>query len=104
MVNRFFKITVTLISFFFLTGFITFFTLLGPSITAISSGNIYKAGTQYLANKAIKDTTGKNSLTFIKDKIEKKDVNENFNQELALMVEKNIKLTRKKLNLKRINQ
>ena len=104
MINRFFKITVILISFFFLTGFITFFALLGPSITAFSTGNIYKAGAQYIVNKTIKDTTGKNSLSFIKDKIEKKDVSENLNQELALLVEKNIKLTRKKLNLKRINQ
>ena len=104
MIDRFVKIAVILISFFFLTGFITLFSLLGPGITALTSGNIYKAGAQYIANKAIRDSTGKNSLNFIKDKIEKKDVNENSIQELMLLVEKNIKLTRKKLNLKNINQ
>ena len=59
MINKFLKITVILVSFFFLTGFITFFSLLGPSVTAFTTGNIYKAGAQYLINKSIKDTTGK---------------------------------------------
>ena len=104
MINRFLKITVILVSFFFLTGFITFFSILGPGVTAFTTGNIYKAGAQYLINKSIKDTTGKSSLSIIKEKIEKKDVNEDLNRQLMLLVEKRIKLTRKKLNLEKINQ
>ena len=90
--------------FFFLTGFIAFFSILGPSVTAITSGNIYKAGAQYYINKSIKDTTGKNSLDLVKEKIEKKDNTNYLNQELKQLVERRIKLARKKLNLKNINQ
>ena len=103
MINRFVKIAGILISFFFLTGFIAFFSILGPSVTAITSGNIYKAGAQYYINKSIKDTTGKNSLDFVKEKIEKKDNKNYLNQELKQLVERRIKLARKKLNLKNIN-
>ena len=101
---RFIKIITILFSFFFLTGFLPIISLLGPSLTAVTSGNIYKAGAQYMLNKTIKDTTGKDSLNYFKEKIEKKDVNKNLNQELMLLVEKRIKLTREKLNLKNINQ
>ena len=101
---RFIKIITILFSFFFLTGFLPIISLLGPSLTAVTSGNIYKAGAQYMLNKTIKDSTGKDSLNYFKDKIEKKDVNKNLNQELMLLVEKRIKLTREKLNLKNINQ
>ena len=98
------KIVGILISFFFLTGFIAFFSILGPSVTAITSGNIYKAGAQYYINKSIKDTTGKNSLDLVKEKIEKKDNTNYLNQELKQLVERRIKLARKKLNLNNINQ
>ena len=53
---RFIKIFTILISFFFLTGFLPVFSILGPSVTAIASGNIYKAGAQYMINKTIKDS------------------------------------------------
>ena len=52
-----FKITRTitiLVSFFFLTGFIPFLTIIGPSVTAISSGNIYKASAQLIIDQSIK--------------------------------------------------
>ena len=58
MIMRVSKITVILISFIFLNGFIPFVSLLGPSLTAATSGNIYKAGIQYTLNKTIKDKTG----------------------------------------------
>ena len=76
---RFIKIITILISFFFLTGFLPVFSILGPSVTAIASGNIYKAGAQYMINKTIEDTTGKNSLTFVKDKIEESNEKKNLN-------------------------
>ena len=101
---RFIKIITVLISFFFLTGFLPVFSILGPSVTAITSGNIYKAGAQYMFNKSIKDTTGKNSLTFVKDKLEKNNEKKNLNKELMQLVEKRIKLTRAKLDLQNINR
>tara|TARA_Y100000591_G_C21235483_1_gene406561 strand:+ start:133 stop:447 length:315 start_codon:yes stop_codon:yes gene_type:complete len=101
---RLFKIITILISFFFLTGFLPVFSILGPSLTAIASGNIYKAGAQFMINKTIKDKTGKNSLTLVKDKIKENKEKNNLNKELMQLVEKRIKLTRAKLNLQNINR
>jgi hypothetical protein len=36
------------------TGFIPIFSLIGPGVTVLSSGNIYKAGTQYLLDHTMK--------------------------------------------------
>ena len=104
MIFKYIKIITLLISFIFLTGFLPFISLLGPGYTVASSGSIYKAGAQYLINKSIKDTTGKSSLDFVKEKIEKKDDTKYFSQELKQLVERRIELARKKLNLKNINQ
>ena len=104
MKYRFIKIITILISFIFLTGFLPLVSILGPSLTAVTSGNIYKAGAQYMLNKTIKDTTGKNSLTFVKDKIEENNEKKNLNKELMQLVEKRIKLTRAKLDLQNINR
>jgi hypothetical protein len=102
MILKISKITVILFSFIFLNGFIPFLSLLGPGITAATSGNIYKAGIQYTFNKTIKNKTGKNSLDFVKEGLNnnKKDIN----YELRLLVEKRILLVRKKINFKNINQ
>tara|TARA_B100000965_G_scaffold352469_1_gene327688 strand:+ start:299 stop:610 length:312 start_codon:yes stop_codon:yes gene_type:complete len=103
MILRVCKITVILISFIFLNGFIPLLSLLGPSLTAVTSGNIYKAGIQYTLNKTIKEKTGKNSLEFVKQEITKNNKS-NINDELRLLVEKRILQARKKLNLNNINQ
>ena len=101
---RFIKIISILVSFLFLTGFFPLLSLLGPGLTAATSGNIYTAGAQYMINTTIKNKTGKNSLNFVKEKVEKKNAKKNFNQELMNLVEKRIKITRKRLNLENINQ
>ena len=101
---KFGKIIAILISFIFLTGFIPVMSLLGPSFTAITSGNIYKAGGQFLISNSIKKKTGKNSLDFVKDTIENKENKKNFDEEFKKLVEKRVYLTRQKMNLKNINQ
>ena len=102
--NKVVKITVILISFIFLTGFIPFMSLLGPSYTAIKSGSISKAGAQYFVNKSIKVKTGKNSLDLVKEKIEINNNTDQINKELKQLVKRRIELARKKLNLTNINQ
>ena len=104
MIKKFIKISVTLISFFFLTGFIPVISILGPSLTAVTSGNIYKASAQFLIDQKIKKETGKNSLALVKQEIDKKNHQNKFNEELKQLVEKRIKMTRKKLNLDNITQ
>ena len=104
MINKFIKIAVMLVSFIFLTGFIPFISILGPSFTAVTSGNIYKASAQFLIDQSIKKKTGKNSLALVKEEIDKKNQQNRLNEDLRQLVEKRIKMTRKKLNLDNIIQ
>ena len=102
---RLFKIFTILVSFLFLTGFTPFISILGPGVTAITSGNIYKATAQFIIDQSIKKKTGKNSLTLVKEEFDKKKNKNEFNEELRNLVEKRIKMTRKKLddqNLKKL--
>ena len=103
MILKLLRIFIIIISFFFLTGFISVFSILGPSVTAITSGNLYKAGAQFIINQSIEKETGKNSLTFIKEEINKNLIkeeitkNNSLNEDLRQLVEKRIKITRQKL-------
>ena len=94
---RLFKIFTILVSFLFLTGFTPFVTILGPGVTVLTSGNIYKATAQFIIDQSIKKKTGKNSLTLVKEELDKKKNKKEFNEELRNLVEKRIKMTRKKL-------
>ena len=111
MIFRFLRIFTIILSFFFLTGFVPIFSLVGPGVTVITSGNIYKASAQFIVNQRIEKETGKNSLTFIKEEINKNLIkdeikkNNSFNEDLRQLVEKRIKITRQKLenqNLKKL--
>ena len=95
---RLFKIFMILISFLFLTGFIPFASILSPGVTVLTSGNIYKATAQFIIDQSIKKKTGKNSLTLVKEELDKKKNKNEFNEELRNLVEKRIKMTRKKLD------
>ena len=94
---RLFKIFTILVSFLFLTGFTPFVTILGPGVTVLTSGNIYKATAQFIIDQSIKKKTGKNSLTLVKEELDKKKNKNEFNEELRNLVEKRIKMTRQKL-------
>ena len=94
---RLFKIFTILVSFLFLTGFTPFISILGPGVTAITSGNIYKATAQFIIDQSIKKKTGKNSLTLVKEELNKNKNKNKFNEELRNLIEKRIKMTRKKL-------
>ena len=94
---RLFKIFTILVSFLFLTGFTPFVSILGPGVTVLTSGNIYKATAQFIIDQSIKKKTGKSSLTLVKEELDKKKNKNQFNEELRNLVEKRIKMTRKKL-------
>ena len=95
-----FKIFTAILFFFFLTGFLPIFSIVGPGMTALTSGNFYKAGAQFLINQRIEKETGKNSLTLIKETLvkEEKSKKNSFNEDLSKLVEKRIMITRKKLD------
>ena len=98
---RLLRILTVILSFFFLTGFVPIFSLVGPSVTALTSGNIYKASAQFIVNQRIEKETGKNSLTLIKETLvenkEKKLKKNSFDDDLKNLVETRIKITRQKL-------
>ena len=94
---RLFKIFTILVSFLFLTGFTPFVSILGPGLTVLTSGNVYKATAQFIIDQSIKKKTGKNSLTLVKEELDKRENNNEFNEELRNLVEKRIKMTRQKL-------
>ena len=109
MVIKLFRILTIIISFIFFTGFMPILSFVGPGVTALTSGNIYKASAQFIINKKIEKETGKNSLTlvknFVEDEINKKSQKNSFEEDLKRLVETRIMITRKKLdeqNLQRL--
>ena len=96
------RILTIILSFFFLSGFVPILSFVGPSVTAITSGNIYKASAQFIVNQRIEKETGKNSLTLIKEtfveETDKKTNQNSFDEDLRQLVETRIKMTRQKLD------
>ena len=100
---RLYRILIVILSFFFLTGFIPIFSFVGPGLTVITSGNVYKASAQFIINKKIEKETGKNSLMLIKETLDKVEIDKkikknSFDEDLRQLVENRIKITRKKLD------
>ena len=98
---RLLRILTIILSFFFLTGFVPILSFVVPGVTVLTTGNVYKAAAQLVIDQSIQKKTGKSSLTLVKDELGKNNKNyeENkFNEELRQLVEKNIKITRAKLD------
>ena len=93
ILNIFFVIFVSV----FLSGCIQTTSLLGPGVTIATTGNILQAGFQYGANTAIKNETGKDVLTHIKDKVDEQNKEKKLHIKLMHLVESRIESTRKKL-------
>ena len=99
---KLFRILTVIVSFFFLTGFVPILSFVGPGVTALTSGNVYKASLQFIINQSIEKETGKNSFTLIKEALveetDKKTTINSFDEELRQLVETRIKMTRQKLD------
>ena len=99
---RLFRILTIILSFFFLTGFVPILSFVGPGVTVLTSGNIYKASAQFIVNQGIEKETGKNSLALIKETLveetDKKIKKNSFDEDLRQLVETRIKMTRQKLD------
>ena len=96
------RILTIIMSFFFLTGFVPILSFVGPGVTFLSSGNVYKASAQFIINKKLEKETGKNSLTLIKEKLvdetNKKIKINSFDEDFRQLVERRIKTTRQILD------
>ena len=132
MIIRFLKISFLLSSFLFLTGSVPLPAVLGPAITAATSGNLVKATAQLVFDNEFKKKTGKSSLNYITEEVSKNNqenrINKDFKdlienrveiahqkivdqnneskiiKDFKLLVEKRVELTHKKLIQQKINQ
>ena len=93
-----------ILKIFFITSYLIFLSgcfqttsLLGPGVTVATTGNVIQAGFQYGANTALKNETGKDVLTHIKDKVDEKNKEKKLHVKLKELLENRIEITRQKL-------
>ena len=96
---KFLKVSFILIFFVFLNGCLQSTALLGPGFTVVSTGNVFQAGLQYGANKAIKKETGKDTFKHLQDAVENQNKNKKFKVKFKNLVKKKFEITREKLKL-----
>ena len=78
----------------FVSGCIQTTSLLGPGVTVATSGNVLQAGFQYGANSVLKNETGKDVLSHIKNTVDERNKKKNFHVKLKQLLEKRIETTR----------
>ena len=71
--------------------------MLGPAITLASTGNLSQAGITFVTNKAVKEETGMDTVTFVSKKIEEKQSETKIRRDFKKLVETNFEKTREKL-------
>ena len=81
----------------FLSGCIQSTALLGPSVTIAKTGNIMQAGLQYGANKAIKNETGKDAITHLKDVVNEKQDRQTLEKKMINFAKNTIDKVKRKL-------
>ena len=101
------KIIVIIISFVFLGACAQHTALIGPAITAGSTGNVMQAGFSYASNMVVKKTTGKSPSEHIslyaeekKEEEKLKKIEAKIQKEMADYLQSHIEIMRNKLNLK----
>ena len=94
---KFKKIYFLVLIYTFLSGCIQSTALLGPGVTIATTGNIMQAGLQYGANTAIKNETGKDAFTHLKDAVEEKQDNQKLNKKIKNFTLNTIDRVKKKL-------
>ena len=91
------KIFFVIFSLVILSGCIQTTSLIGPGVTVATTGNILQAGFQYGANTALKNETGKDVFTHIKDTVDEKNKQKKLHVKLMQLVENRIETTKQKL-------
>ena len=97
MILKLLKLSLFLTSFLFLTGFVPLQAVLGPTITAATSGNLVKATAQLVFDSEFKKKTGKSSLGYIKEEVSKNNQQKRINSEFNDLIEKRVKIVHQKL-------
>ena len=97
MILRFLKLSLFFTSFLFLTGFVPLPAVLGPAITAATSGNLVKATAQLVFDHEFKKKTGKSSLGYITEEVSKNNKENQINEDFKNLIEKRVKIIHQKL-------
>ena len=93
------KIFIYIISALILSGCVQSTAMVGPALTLASTGNISQAGVTFFTNKAVKEETGMDTVSYVSNKIEKKQSKTKLRREFKKLVETNFVKTRNKLIL-----
>ena len=94
---KYLKIYFLIVISISLSGCIQSTALLGPGFTIATTGNIMQAGLQYSANTAIKNETGKDALTHLKDVVEEEKDTQKFEKKIKNLAKNTISKVKKKL-------
>ena len=97
MILKLLKLSLIFTSFIFLTGFVHLPAVLGPSITAATSGNLMKASAQLVFNNEFKKKTGKSSLGYITEEVSKNNQQKRINNEFSDLIKNRVKIVHQKL-------
>ena len=94
---KFKKIYLLVLIFILLSGCIHSSALLGPGITIATTGNVMQAGLQYGANTAIKNETGKDALTHLKNVVDEEQESKKLERKIKNFTKNTIDKVKKKL-------
>ena len=94
---KFKKIYFLVLISVFLSGCIQSTALLGPGVTIATTGNIMQAGLQYGANTAIKNETGKDAITHLKDAVNEEQNNKKLEEKIRNIARNTIDKVKRKL-------
>ena len=94
---KFKKIYFLVLISIFLSGCIQSTALLGPGVTIATTGNIMQAGLQYGANTAIKNETGKDAITHLKDAVNEEKDSQKFEDKIRNITKNTIDKVKRKL-------
>ena len=71
--------------------------MLGPAITAATSGNLAKATAQLVFDNEFKKKTGKSSLGYITEEVSKNNQQNRINKDFKNLIEKRVQIAHQKL-------
>ena len=94
---KFKKIYFLVLISIFLSGCIQSTALLGPGVTIATTGNIMQAGLQYGANTAIKNETGKDAITHLKDAVNEEQDSQKIEEKIRNITKNTIDKVKRKL-------
>ena len=96
---KYLKIYFLIVFSISLSGCIQSTALLSPGVTIATTGNIMQAGFQYGANTAIKNETGKDVLTHLKDVVDEEQDNKKLELKIKDIATNTFEKVKKKLSI-----